>query len=265
MATPSKGEEIILSKGDKKYKFVFQLISKDEMLIKAHQEEEEEKDEIIPYTYQKLLTIDDLPKREDIAISSIKVALDQIKSSSRTNQLDFQLENKKNIKLFYSYFGEEQKEQIDLPFAYNTDDGNTIYTLSSMLSKNRKKLHKTFNTIKGLQLNLNKLKHDGHFFTNQLNNIFSDLKNFIKSINDQIASNKKSSDDFFNQIKTEQSSLSTKLNASFQLQTTKHFSDLDAQVQNAFKTQKEQITQQQSTIIHKLTPIALKLIEIGLR
>ena len=116
MTTPSKGEEIILSKGDKKYKFVFQLISKDEMLIKAHQEEEEEKDEIIPYTYQKLLTIDDLPKREDIAISSIKVALDQIKSSSRTNQLDFQLENKKNIKLFYSYLN--KASSIDMRRVY---------------------------------------------------------------------------------------------------------------------------------------------------
>lgn len=245
-----KDEEIILSKGDKTFKFLFQLINKDQMLIKAQQQQ---KGEVTSHSYQKVLRISDLPERKGIIITDMNVVLDQIKFSSKNSQLDFALEDKKNVKLYFYFFGGEEKEQIDIPFGFNSHDYNSFYALSSTISENRKIVAKSFIRIKGLQIQLNKLKNNRNLFTNEVNHILNDLKNYIKSIGDQIISNKKSSDDSFNQIKTQQSSFSSKLDNS-----TKQFSNLNAQIKNDFITHKEQITQQHSKIISRLTPSTFK-------
>ena len=93
----NKKNEIILSKRDKKYQFAFELIEEEKNL---------------------LLKVDQKVKNEDITIDSLRVILNQIKSNYKNNRLEFNLEDKKYIKLYY-YFLNGEKEQIIIPFAYN--------------------------------------------------------------------------------------------------------------------------------------------------
>ena len=119
--------QIHLIKDNIKYILTFKILNQTQIIIKAQQQEN--KNILIPYVYERILNIDDLPKREGIEIKNMETFLKGIIYSSKNNKLHFNL-TQQYLNLSYDILYEEY--QINIPRAYT----NECNQLSSTLSEN---------------------------------------------------------------------------------------------------------------------------------